>query len=77
VPALKTSTPRVHEFRERKRSGQACYRIIFDEVRLEELLVESGTLAEADRDDRAAVEAALTRFVELSVIDFETRFKVG
>jgi hypothetical protein len=60
---------RARKFRGRRKNGQACFRIVQDEVGLEELLLAAGTLAPADRDDHSKVEAALSRFLSLCILD--------
>jgi hypothetical protein len=60
---------RVRKFRGRRRNGQACYRIVQDQVDLEELLLAAGTLSPLERDNHAAVERALTRFLAICIAD--------
>jgi hypothetical protein len=43
--------------------------LTLDQVDVEELLIAARTLAPADRDDHAAVEAALQRFIILLIQD--------
>src|SRR5262249_36403199 len=69
-----TARPR-RRYQARRRNGQACYRIVQDCVGLEELLLASGTLAPADRDDHSKVEAALARFLSLCILDHRNAFQ--
>jgi hypothetical protein len=46
-----------------------CYRLTLDEIDTEEMLLASGLLAPADRDDHSAVERALSRFLSLCTSD--------
>jgi hypothetical protein len=55
--------------RARQRNGLSVYRLTLNQVDVEELLIASATLAPADRDDHAAVEAALSRFLNLLIQD--------
>src|SRR5262249_20677416 len=66
---------RLRKFQARRHNGQACYRIVQDQVDLEELLLASGTLAPADRDDHRKVEAALSRFLSLCILDHRNAFQ--
>jgi hypothetical protein len=66
---------RLRRFQARRHNGQACYRIIQDCVDLEELLLASGTLAPADRDDHRQVEAALSRFILICILDHRNAFQ--
>src|SRR5262245_29155420 len=66
---------RLRKFQARRRNGQACYRIVSDQVDLEELLLASGTLAPADRDNHGKVEAALARFLSLCIADHRNAFQ--
>ena len=66
---------RLRKFQARRRNGQACYRVVQDQVDLEELLLASGTLAPADRDDHSKVEAALSRFLSLCILDHRNAFQ--
>jgi hypothetical protein len=68
---------RLRKFQARRHNGQACYRIVSDQVDLEELLLASGTLAPADRDDHSKVEAALARFLSLCIADHRNAFQPG
>ena len=61
---------RLRQYQARRRRGEACYRITQDCVNLEELLLASGTLAPADRDDHSKVEAALSRFIGVCIADY-------
>src|SRR5262245_28792991 len=61
---------RLRRFQARRHHGQACYRIVSDQVDLEELLLAAGTLAPADRDDHSKVEAALARFIGVCITDY-------
>jgi hypothetical protein len=60
---------RLRKFRERRRNGQAIYKITLDEVAIEELLIAAQLLTPSARDDHAAVEAALGRFINLLLVD--------
>jgi hypothetical protein len=62
-----STAERLRRFRERRANGQAVYRVVLDQVDLEELLIAARTLAPEDRDDHAAAEDALRRLVELLV----------
>src|SRR5262249_1146687 len=66
---------RLRRYQARRRNGQACYRLTLDEIDIEELLLASGTLAPADRDDHAAVERALARFLSLCILDHRNAFQ--
>jgi len=66
---------RLRRFQARRHHGQACYRIVSDQVDLEELLLASGTLAPADRDDHGKVEAALSRFLSRCIADHRNAFQ--
>jgi hypothetical protein len=66
---------RLRKFQARRHNGQACYRVVQDCVDLEELLLASGTLAPADRDDHGKVEAALSRFLSLCIADHRNTFQ--
>ena len=66
---------RLRRFQARRHHGQACYRIVQDCVDLEELLLAAGTLAPADRDDHSKVEAALSRFLSLCILDHRNAFQ--
>jgi len=66
---------RLRKFQARRRNGQACYRVVQDQVDLEELLLASGTLAPSDRDDHRQVEAALARFLSLCIADHRNAFQ--
>jgi hypothetical protein len=66
---------RLRRYQARRHHGQACYRIVQDCVDLEELLLASGTLAPADRDDHSKVEAALSRFLSLCILDHRNAFQ--
>jgi hypothetical protein len=66
---------RLRRYQLRRRNGQACYRIVQDQVELEELLLAAGTLAPADRDDHRQVEAALARFLSLCILDHRNAFQ--
>lgn len=54
---------RQRAYRRREANGLACWRVEGDQAAVEAMLIESGDLAAWDTDDRASVEAALTRFV--------------
>src|SRR5215831_5782476 len=60
---------RLRRFQARRHNGQACYRIVQDSVDLEELLLAAGTLSPLERDNHAAVEQALARFLALCIAD--------
>jgi hypothetical protein len=62
---------RLRRYQARRRNGQACYRIVQDQVDLEELLLAAGTLSPLDRDNHAAVEAALARFLAILIADHD------
>lgn len=64
-----SSAARVRRCRERARNGRVVYRIEADELEVEALLVEARLLPPGGVDDRAAVEAALGRLIELLLID--------
>jgi hypothetical protein len=66
---------RLRKFQARRHHGKACYRIVQDQVDLEELLLASGTLAPSDRDDHGKVEAALSRFLSLCILDHRNAFQ--
>ena len=66
---------RLRRFQARRHNGQACYRTIQDQVDLEELLLAAGTLSPLERDDHAAVERALTRFLSLCILDHRNAFQ--
>lgn len=53
--------------RQRERAGRIVLRVEADEIQLVEALVASELLPEADRDDRAAVEEATARLIELLI----------
>jgi hypothetical protein len=71
----KTTIQRLRDYRERKRNGIAVYRVVLDEVNLEELLIAARTLTQEDCDNldkrqaHMAVESALTKFIELLISD--------
>jgi hypothetical protein len=60
---------RLRKYQARRRSGQKCYRLTLDEIDTEEMLLASGTLAPADRDDHSKVEAALQRLLSILIAD--------
>jgi hypothetical protein len=62
---MTNAAERQRRARERRRHGLAIYRVVADEVAVEEVLVRAGWLSEHDRDDRAAVEAALSHVIAL------------
>jgi hypothetical protein len=64
---------RSRRFRARQRNGLAIYRLTLNQVDAEELLITARTLAPEARDDHAAVEFALHRFIELLIADHRTR----
>jgi hypothetical protein len=66
---------RLRKFQARRHNGQKCYRVVEDQVDLEEMLLASGTLAPADRDDHSKVEAALSRFISLCIADHRNTFQ--
>src|SRR5215831_6097350 len=66
---------RLRKFQARRRNGQACYRVVQDQVDLEELLLMAGILASADRDDHSKVEAALALFLRLCIADHRNAFQ--
>jgi hypothetical protein len=66
---------RLRKFQARRHNGQACYRIVQDQVDLEELLLASGTLAPADRDDHGKVESALAGFIRICILDLRNAFQ--
>ena len=66
---------RLRRYQARRHHGQACYRIVQDCVDLEELLLAAGVLSPQDRDNHAAVEQALGRFLALCVLDHRNAFQ--
>jgi hypothetical protein len=66
---------RLRKFQARRRNGQRCYRVVEDQIDLEEMLLASGTLAAADRDDHSKVEAALSRFISVCIADHRNAFQ--
>ena len=60
---------RLRKFHARQRNGQRVYRVIEDQIDVEEMLLAAGVLAAHDRDDHAAVEAALARFLRILIAD--------
>ena len=66
---------RLRRYQARRHHGQACYRIVQDCVDLEELLLAAGTLSPLERDDHAAVERALVRFLSLCILDHRNAFQ--
>ena len=68
---------RLRKFQARRHHGQACYRVVQDCVDLEELLLAAGGLSPQDRDNHAAVEQALGRFLALCVLDHRNAFQPG
>ena len=65
----------IRKYQARRRNGQRCYRVVEDQVDLEEMLLASGTLAPADREDHSKVEAALSRFISLCIADHRNTFQ--
>jgi hypothetical protein len=71
----KTTVERLRDYRERKRNGVSVYRVVLNEVDLEELLIAARTLTQEDCDNldkrqaHMAVESALTKFIELLISD--------
>jgi hypothetical protein len=66
---------RLRKFQARRRNGLRCYRVTEDEIDLAELLLASGVLAPVDRDDHAKVEAALSRFIRICILDHRNAFQ--
>ena len=66
---------RLRRYQARRHHGQACYRIVQDQVDLEELLLAVGTLSPLERDDHGKVEAALARFLSLCILDHRNAFQ--
>jgi hypothetical protein len=66
---------RLRRFQARRKNGQKCYRVVEDQVDLEEMLLASGTLAPADRDDTRAVERALSKLIRLMIEDHRNAFQ--
>jgi hypothetical protein len=66
---------RLRKFQARRRNGQRCYRLTLDEIDTKELLLASGTLLPADREDHSKVEAALSRFISLCIADHRNTFQ--
>jgi len=64
-----TNAARLRRFRERQRNGLSCFTTAHDRVALEEFLIRATQLNPADRDDHAAVQAALQRFIDVSIQD--------
>jgi len=60
---------RLRKFHARQRNGQRIYRVIEDQIDVEEMLLAAGVLAPHDRDNHAAVEAALSRFLRILISD--------
>jgi len=60
---------RVRKFRTRQRNGERVYRVVVDQVGLEELLIVAQTLSPSARDDHTAVEAALKRLLSILIVD--------
>ena len=60
---------RLRRFRARQRNGQNCFTTTHDRVALEEFLIAAELLPPAERDDHAAVQRALQRFIDLSLHD--------
>jgi hypothetical protein len=60
---------RLRKFHARQRNGQRVYRVIEDQIDVEEMLLAAGVLAPRDRDNHAAVEAALARFLHILISD--------
>ena len=60
---------RLRKFHARQRNGQRIYRVIEDQIDVEEMLLAAGVLAPRDRDNHAAVEAALSRFLRILISD--------
>jgi hypothetical protein len=70
-----STAQRLRRFQARRKNGQRCYRVVEDQVDLEEMLLASGTLAPADREDHSKVEAALSRFISLCIADHRNTFQ--
>ena len=66
---------RLRKFQARRHNGQKCFRLTLNEVDTEELLIASGVLGAADRDDTRAVERALERFISLCILDHRNAFQ--
>jgi len=66
---------RLRKYQARRKRGLRCYRLTLDEIDTEEMLLGSGTLAPADRDDHGKVEAALARFLALCIADHRNTFQ--
>jgi hypothetical protein len=66
---LSRNAVRIRRFRERQRNGQSVFTTTHDRVDLEEFLIAARLLPPAERDDHAAVQAALQRFIDLSLHD--------
>ena len=64
-----TNAARLRRFRERQRNGQCCFTTTHDRVALEEFLIRARQLNPLDRDDHAAVQLALQRFIDVSIHD--------
>jgi hypothetical protein len=60
---------RLRQYRAGQRNGQRVYRVVLDQVELEELLIAAQTLAPHKRDDHAAVEAALQQLLAILIAD--------
>src|SRR5262245_48565476 len=55
-------------YRQRSKLGRAVFRVELDLVAVEEMLLQGEFLAPAQRDDRRAVELALTRLIEKLIV---------
>lgn len=60
---------RMQTYRARRNAGRAMFNVEADEVGIARALVRMELLAQADEDNRAAVEKALERFLEIVVME--------
>ena len=66
---MELNAQRVARFRDRRRSGLAVLPVEVDQVNLVEALKVAGLLDPSKEEDREAIKAALTRAVEIFVME--------
>jgi len=66
---MTTAAERQRAYRRRRRTGEAVFRIIADEVALAEFLIGLGRLDARSADDRPKVERAFAEMVREMLVD--------
>jgi hypothetical protein len=64
-----TSAIRMQRRRQRQRQGLACFTVEADEVFLTQALIAAGQLDPSKADEKAEITRALTRFVEIFILE--------